>query len=66
MTAILSVRGYARAHVHPGPWYRQRNEKIYTQAQTMTRNEIAEYWRLDPDTIKNILDAEMKRQNERN
>ena len=65
MTATpLSVRRYARAYAKPNPGYRQRNAKIYLQAQTMTRNEIAEYWRLDPDTIKNILDAEMKRRGE--
>ena len=58
---MTATSRWRTAYVNPGPWYRQRNEKIYIQAQTMTRDEIAEYWRVDPDTIKNILTAEMKR-----
>jgi len=60
----LSVKRRRRSYVNPGPWYRQRNAKIYDQAQTMSRREIADYWKLGTVTIKNILNAEIARRNE--
>ena len=64
MDTPLSVRRYARAYAKVNPGYRQRNAKIYDQARTMSRQEIAEYWRLDAHTVKDILKAEIKRRSD--
>lgn len=42
----------------PSPWYRERNSKIYAQAATMSVSQIAEYWRLDVEWVKDIIDKE--------
>ena len=57
-------RQYSQAYVNPGPWYKERNAKIYDQARTMTRQQIADYWKLDTVTIRYILNSEMKRRSD--
>jgi len=58
---MTTTSRWRMAYVNPTPWYRDRNAKIYLQAQTMTVREIADYWRLCTKTITEILTAEIRR-----
>jgi len=64
MDAPLSVKRWRQSYANPTPWYRDRNAKIYVQAQTMDPQEIADYWRLCTKTITEILTAEIRRRGE--
>lgn len=59
MTAApMIVRPYSAKQVG---WFRERNEKILYQSRTMSHEEIADYWLLEPNTVRKIIEAEIRK-----
>ena len=53
-----------RTKYAPHGWYKMRNEKMYEQARRGIKlNSIAEYWKLEPNSVRNILNNEMEKRN---
>jgi len=42
----------------PVGWYKRRNAKIYDQSKQFFARDIAAYWRLDIEYVKQIIKAE--------